>query len=150
MIAVIQRVKSARVSLSQDSAKNSSIGPGLVVLLGVGGDDSEMDVNIIATKLAKLRIFADDNQKMNLDIVTVRGELSLISQFTLLADTTGGNRPSFIKAAPPELARDLYEKLARNLSARSVPVKTGFFGEYMTIEAVLDGPVTLYLNSKEL
>jgi len=121
----------------------------MIVLLGVSRDDTEADLNKIAAKLLKLRIFADENGKMNLDISAAKGELLLISQFTLLADVTGGNRPSFITAADPQLAKDLYEELAKKLRT-DVAVQTGFFGEYMQIETILDGPVTIYLDSKKL
>ena len=150
MIALIQRVSSARVYVESDPDRVNAIGPGMVVLLGVSQADTEADCNKIAAKLRKLRIFTDENGKMNLDISAAKGELLLISQFTLLADVTGGNRPSFITAAPPELAKDLYQKLAQKLSETDVAVKTGFFAEYMQIETILDGPVTIYLDSKKL
>ncbi len=149
MIALVQRVAGTSVSVAGNPDQTSAIGRGMLVLLGVSHDDSQTDLNQIAAKLIKLRIFADENGKMNLDISAAKGELLLISQFTLLADTTGGNRPSFIKAAPPELASDLYQKLAEMLKA-DITVKTGFFGAYMTIETILDGPVTIYLDSKKL
>ena len=150
MIVLVQRVSQATVVVKTEPERKNSIGSGMVVLLGVGRDDTEVDLNKIAAKLLKLRIFADENGKMNLDISSAKGELLLISQFTLLADTTDGNRPSFIKAADPQLARDLYQKLAQKLSQAGIPVKTGFFGDYMQIETILDGPVTIYLDSKDL
>ena len=150
MIALVQRVSQATVIVKTEPERKNSIGSGMVVLLGVSRDDTEADLNKIAAKLRKLRIFADENGKMNLDISAAKGELLLISQFTLLADITGGNRPSFITAAPPELAKDLYQKLAQKLSETGIGVQTGFFGDYMQIETVLDGPVTLYLDSKKL
>ena len=150
MIALVQRVSQATVIVKTEPERKNSIGSGMVVLLGVGRDDTEVDLNKIAAKLLKLRIFADENDKMNLDISSAKGELLLISQFTLLADTTDGNRPSLIKAADPQLARDLYQKLAQKLSQAGIPVKTGFFGDYMQIETILDGPVTIYLDSKDL
>ena len=150
MIALVQRVSQATVIVKTEPERKNSIGSGMIVLLGVSRDDTEADLNKIAAKLRKLRIFADENGKMNLDISAAKGELLLISQFTLLADITGGNRPSFITAAPPELAKDLYQKLAQKLSETGIGVQTGFFGDYMQIETVLDGPVTLYLDSKKL
>lgn len=150
MIALVQRVAAAAVSSAGNPDQTNVIGRGMLVLLGVGRDDSQTDLDKIAAKLVKLRIFADENDKMNLDITAAKGELLLISQFTLLADTTGGNRPSFIKAADPKPAKELYEKLARRLGQADVAVKTGFFGAYMTIETILDGPVTIYLDSKKL
>ena len=150
MIVLVQRVSQATVVVKTEPERKNSIGSGMVVLLGVSRDDTEAALNKIAAKLRKLRIFADENGKMNLDISAAKGELLLISQFTLLADITGGNRPSFITAAPPELAKDLYQKLAQKLSETGIGVQTGFFGDYMQIETVLDGPVTLYLDSKKL
>ena len=150
MIVLVQRVSQATVVVKTEPERKNSIGSGMVVLLGVSRDDTEADLNKIAAKLRKLRIFADENGKMNLDISAAKGELLLISQFTLLADITGGNRPSFITAAPPELAKDLYQKLAQKLSETGIGVQTGFFGDYMQIETVLDGPGTLYLDSKQL
>src|SRR3989344_5454755 len=116
MIVLVQRVSQATVVVKTEPERKNSIGSGMVVLLGVSRDDTEADLNKIAAKLRKLRIFADENGKMNLDISAAKGELLLISQFTLLADITGGNRPSFITAADPELAKDLYQKLAQKLS----------------------------------
>lgn len=150
MIALVQRVAGASVSSAGNPDRTEAIGRGLLVLLGVGRDDSQTDLDKIAAKLVKLRIFADENGKMNLDIITAQGELLLISQFTLLADTTGGNRPSFIPAADPQLASDLYQKLAHRLFEAGIAVKTGLFGAHMTIETILDGPVTIYLDSKKL
>ena len=149
MIALVQRVSQATVIVKTEPERKNSIGSGMIVLLGVSRDDTEADLNKIAAKLLKLRIFADENGKMNLDISAAKGELLLISQFTLLADVTGGNRPSFITAADPQLAKDLYEELAKKLRT-DVAVQTGFFGEYMQIETILDGPVTIYLDSKKL
>lgn len=150
MIALVQRVAKASIYSADNPDRTETIGQGLLVLLGVGRDDGQTDLDKIAAKLVKLRIFADENGKMNLDISAAKGELLLVSQFTLLADTTGGNRPSFIPAADPEPAKEFYQKLARLLSQAGIVVKTGFFGEYMTIDAVLDGPVTIYLDSKKL
>ena len=150
MIALVQRVSQATVIVKTEPERKNSIGSGMVVLLGISRDDTKADLDKIAAKLIKLRIFADENDKMNLDISSAKGELLLISQFTLLADVTGGNRPSFIKAADPQLARDLYQKLAQKLSQAGIPVKTGLFGDYMQIETILDGPVTIYLDSKDL
>lgn len=150
MIALIQRVSFATVYPKEKPTQKNSIGPGMVVLLGVAADDTVADMEKIAGKLAKLRIFADEANKMNLDIASVHQEILLISQFTLLADVKGGNRPSFIKAAEPQLAKDLYENLAAKLATQIQKVKTGFFGEYMIIETALDGPITIILDSKSL
>lgn len=150
MIALVQRISRASVSVKNDPSRTNSVGLGLIVLLGVGEDDTDVDLKKLATKLAKLRVFADEASKMNLDIISAKGELLLVSQFTLLADVSGGNRPSFIKAAEPKLARELYKQLAQNLTTAGIPVKTGFFGESMEIKATIDGPVTIYLDSKKL
>lgn len=150
MIAVIQRVRSARVSLSQDPTKNNSIGSGLVILLGVGDDDNQQDEAKLVTKIAKLRILSDEADKMDLTIIEKKQEILVISQFTLLANLAGGNRPSFIKAANPQTAKEYYEKFIADLVAAGIPTKQGFFGQYMIIDIVLDGPVTIVLDSKKL
>ncbi len=150
MIAVVQRVKSAKVGLNDHPDQSSSIGPGLIVLLGVGSDDTETDVSKLTSKLLKLRILSDKADKMNLSILEKRQEVMVISQFTLIADLKGGNRPSFIKAAPPEVAKKYYEKFISDLVAAGIPTKQGFFGGYMIIDLVLDGPVTIVLDSKKL
>lgn len=136
----MQRVKRANVG----SAK---IGEGLLVLLGIKKDDSEKDAEQLATKLSRLRVMADENGKMNLSVAGVGGSVLVVSQFTLHADTSGGNRPSFIDAEEPEKAKKLYELFIEKLRANGIEVQTGTFGNYMRISAVLDGPVTiLYLD----
>lgn len=140
MRLVIQRVKKARVN-------DVKIGPGLLVLLGVGQKDSVKEAETLARKLAKLRVMADRDGKMNLSINEVKGEILVISQFTLHAETKGGNRPSFIRAASPNLAKQVYEHFIAALRNEGVLVKNGTFGSYMKITATLDGPVTiLYLD----
>ncbi len=124
------------------------IGPGFAVLLGVARDDTEADAEFIADRIMGLRIFADAAGKMNLALGAVGGELLVISQFTLLADTSGGRRPSFIKAAPPELARPLYEHFISLARDRGVKVETGEFGADMEVALVNDGPVTIILDSR--
>ena len=124
------------------------IGPGFAVLLGVARDDTEADAEFIADRIMGLRIFADAAGKMNLAMGAVGGELLVISQFTLLADTSGGRRPSFIKAAPPELARPLYEHFISLARARGVKVEAGEFGADMEVALVNDGPVTIILDSR--
>lgn len=140
MRLVVQRVKTAKVG-------QAKIGPGLLVLLGVGKKDSLKEAEDLADKLIKLRVMADKEGKMNLSVSDAGGEILVISQFTLHADTSGGNRPSFISAASPKAAREIYEHFVAVLHAKGVPLKTGTFGNYMEISAVLDGPVTiLYLD----
>jgi len=140
MRLVVQRVKRAKVG-------DAAVGVGYLVLLGVGKGDSVDGAKALADKLLKLRVMADDKDKMNLSIGDAKGEILVVSQFTLHADTTGGNRPSFIKAADPKLAKEVYEYFVSELRKSGVPVQTGTFGNYMEIEAILDGPVTiLYLD----
>lgn len=140
MRLVVQRVKEARVG-------EAKIGLGLLVLIGVGKNDSEKEAKIFADKLSKLRVMADKEGKMNLSVSDVGGEVLVVSQFTLHADTKGGNRPSFIQAALPDTAKEIYEHFISELRAKGISVKTGTFGDYMQIQSVLDGPVTiLYLD----
>lgn len=126
-----------------------AIGHGLLVLVGVGGQDDETDVEYVAGKIRDLRIFADDAGKMNRDVGEAGGAVLLVSQFTLLGDARGGRRPSFIQAAPPELARALYEGVAAALRARGLHVETGEFRAHMDVSLVNDGPVTILLDSKK-
>jgi D-aminoacyl-tRNA deacylase len=121
---------------------------GFAVLLGVARDDRETNAEFIADRILGLRVFADEAGKMNLGLGAVAGELLVISQFTLLADTSGGRRPSFIKAAPPETARPLYEHLVSLVRTRGVRVETGEFGAHMELGLVNDGPVTIILDSR--
>ena len=146
MRAVVQRVSRAEVVVGGRCV--GRIGVGFAVLLGVARDDTEADADFIADRVLGLRVFADDAGKMNLAIRAVGGELLVISQFTLLADTSGGRRPSFIKAAPPEIARPLYEHLVSLARARGVKVETGEFGAHMELGLVNDGPVTIILDSR--
>jgi len=144
MRAVIQRVTSARVSV--DEAAVGEIGPGLLVLLGVGRDDTPAVADRIDDRIARLRIFGNDDGKFDLSVVDTGGEILVVSQFTLLADTTKGNRPGFSDAARPELARPLVERFCAALSGRGVSVATGVFGAMMSVELVNDGPVTIILG----
>jgi D-tyrosyl-tRNA(Tyr) deacylase len=147
MIAVIQRVCQARVEI--DSIVHSSIGNGLLILLGIGDTDSASHADWLASKIAKLRIFSDSDGKMNLDIQSVQGELLVISQFTLFADPYQGNRPSYIRAARPEKAIPLYEEFVQLLEEKSgIPVKTGVFGADMKVNLCNDGPVTITINTE--
>jgi D-tyrosyl-tRNA(Tyr) deacylase len=145
--AVVQRVSSARVRV--DGAVVGEIGRGLLVLLGVARTDTPADVAVIAGKIAGLRIFDDDAGKMNLAVGEVRGGVLVVSQFTLLGDCRGGRRPSYIDAAPPEIANALYESVVTALRDSGLAVATGTFRAHMAVELVNDGPVTLLLDSQK-
>lgn len=143
MRLVVQRVKRAQVTSTSTGKVLGKIGIGLFILLGVKKGDGENEVEILAQKLEKLRVMKDGQDKMNLSIKDVNGEILVVSQFTLNADTSGGNRPSFINAEEPEKARSLYELFIAKLRNSGIKVETGSFGDYMEISALLDGPVTI-------
>jgi len=145
MKIVVQRVKNARVSVEGSDKIVGEIARGLFVLVGIKKGDTTKEAEVLAEKLTKLRIMADEGGKMNLSVLDVKGEILVVSQFTLIADTTGGNRPSFIDAADPKIAREIYEQLISSLKEKGVKVSSGSFGDYMRIEALLDGPVTIIL-----
>ena len=145
MIALIQRVREARVDISGETA--GAIGPGLLVLVCAEPDDTEAQADRLVAKLLKLRIFPDDAGKMNRSVQDVpEGGLLIVSQFTLAADTSGGNRPSFTGAAPPDLGRRLYETVLRLAGERHPRVASGRFGADMKVHLVNDGPVTIPLT----
>jgi D-tyrosyl-tRNA(Tyr) deacylase len=146
MRAVVQRV--TRASVTVDGQVVGRIAHGMLVLLGVGDDDGQADVEFMVEKLLGLRIFSDDEGKMNRSLVDCGGAMLVVSQFTLLGDCRKGRRPSFVKAAPPELGEQLYEQFVRDASARGVEVATGVFRAHMDVELVNDGPVTLLIDSK--
>lgn len=147
MRIVIQRV--LRASVSIDGATHSTIGPGLLVLVGVETGDTEADARWLADKTAALRIFPDDNGVMNRSVTDAGGELMAVSQFTLTASTRKGNRPSYIRAAAPDTSLPLYGDYCRILSERTgYPVATGVFGADMKVELVNDGPVTIIIDSR--
>ena len=147
MIAIIQRVSQASVTI-EDKIKGE-IGIGFLVLLGITHSDTDEDLDWLSKKIIGLRIFSDEEGKMNLDLVTVKGNILLISQFTLHASTKKGNRPSFIEAAKPEIAIPLYEKMVIKLSTDlGKNIKTGIFGADMKVALVNDGPVTIIIDSK--
>jgi D-tyrosyl-tRNA(Tyr) deacylase len=146
MKAVVQRVSRAAVRVDGETV--GAIEAGLLVLLGIAKGDGEADVDALVEKLATLRIFADGQGKMNLSIVDVSGQLLVVSQFTLLGDTSRGRRPGFDQAAPPADARRLYESAVDRLKGRGLSVQTGIFGALMEVELVNDGPVTLLLDCK--
>lgn len=143
MKAVIQRVLSAK--LDADGSLVSEIGRGYVIFLGVGKGDTESDADYYIKKIPPLRIFEDENGKINKSIKEVSGEILLVSQFTLYADASHGNRPSFIEAESPEKAKELYLYVAEGLKKTGIEVKLGVFGADMKIEQVNDGPFTLLL-----
>jgi D-tyrosyl-tRNA(Tyr) deacylase len=142
--AVVQRVLRARVVVRGETV--GAIGPGLCVLLGVALDDTGENAERLAAKIARLRIFENDAGKFDLSLLDVGGEALVVSQFTLIAHTSKGNRPSFSDAAPPEQAEPLYEAFCRALSELGLRVETGVFGTRMQLELVNDGPVTLVLS----
>lgn len=145
MRAVLQRVSRAAVRV--DGAVTGEIGTGLVVLLGIGRGDTLADAKFLVDRIVGLRIFADSEGKMNLNLDQARGALLVVSQFTLYADTRKGRRPSFLDAAPPEEAIPLYEQFLELARARNVVVETGVFAAMMEVELVNDGPVTIVIDS---
>jgi len=147
MRAVVQRVSRAEVRIEGRIA--GQINQGFVILLGVATGDSEADAAHLVDRILGMRIFADDAGKMNLSIAQVNGALLVVSQFTLLADTNSGRRPSFTKAAPPTEARRLYEHFLSLARIRGVKVETGEFGATMEVDLVNDGPVTIILDTRE-
>lgn len=147
MRAIIQRVKKASVEV--DNSIVSSINEGLVVLLGIENEDNENDIDWISSKITGLRIFNDHNKVMNNSIIDVNGEIIVVSQFTLHASTKKGNRPSYIKAAKSEFALKLYEKFLINIGEKiNNKLKSGIFGAEMLVKIENDGPVTIFIDSK--
>lgn len=147
MRAVIQRVSSASVSI--DKKIKSSIDLGLLILLGIEEFDTDDDINWLASKITRLRVFNDESRVMNLSVMDVNGGTLVVSQFTLHASTKKGNRPSYIKAAKPDIAIPLYEKFIKKLGEESgKQVQTGEFGAMMEISLVNDGPVTIIIDTK--
>ena len=147
MRAVVQRVSRARVIV--DDRVAGEIADGLVVLLGVGGDDTSAVAAGLAEKISNLRIFEDDLGKMNRSLLDVKGSALVVSQFTLYGDTRGQRRPSFVAAAPPDLAKKLYEEFTEALRNLGITVRTGIFGAMMSVELVNEGPVTILLDSEK-
>ena len=148
MKAVIQRVTNAKVTV--DGEITGEIGQGFLVLLGVTEDDTEKEMKLLAKKVAEIRIFTDENDKMNLSLDKVDGEVLVVSQFTLCADLSHGRRPSFIKSAKPDKANKLYEQFCDELRTLGVrKVATGVFGADMKVELLNDGPVTIVMNTDE-
>ena len=144
MKALIQRVKRASVTI--DSSLFSQIGFGMLVLLGVEKGDESVNADKLAEKIVNLRIFEDENGKMNKSLLDVNGEMLVVSQFTLCGDCKKGTRPSFDKSAPPEIANNLYEYFIAKVKEYSVPVQTGKFAAMMDVELINDGPVTFMIE----
>lgn len=148
MRLVVQRVDFAEVVSGNNVPEK--IGIGFLVLLGVGNKDSETDAVLLADKLSKLRIMADQNGKMNLSLLDTKASVLVVSQFTLYSDIKDGNRPSFINAKNPMEAENIYKHFISLLEKKGISVKSGFFGEHMKINAHLDGPVTIVMDSEIL
>lgn len=148
MRLVIQRVNQANVQVfGQEIA---SCGKGLLVLLGVTHDDSIEDVEYCVSKTLGLRVFEDEDEKMNLSIEDIKGEILVVSQFTLYGDVRKGRRPSFVNSAKPDKANELYEEYVKYLQKENIPVSTGQFGADMKVELINDGPVTILVDSKKM
>ena len=147
MRAVVQRVTSAKVTVGE--RVTGEIGPGLLVLLGVEQGDGPADLQYIVSKVRDLRIFADADGKMNQSVLDVQGGVLVVSQFTLSGDARNGRRPSFASAAPPQIARALYEEVVRELQSSGLQVATGEFQTMMQVSLVNDGPVTILLDSRK-
>src|SRR6266487_6355380 len=147
MRALLQRV--SRASVTVEGQVVGQIGQGLLVLLGIGQQDSELQVKTLADKIVYLRIFGDDEGKMNRSLLDIGGEVLVISQFTLYADTRRGRRPSFTNAAPPTVAEPLCERFMDVVAAYGLKVVGGVFGAHMDVELLNDGPVTIWLDSEE-
>ena len=145
MISLIQRVKNAFVIVNNNIIGEINIG--LLVLIGVAEGDDEKDVNYIAEKIVNLRIFSDENDKFNYSLLDIKGELLVISQFTLLGETRKGRRPNFSKAAKPDVAELQFNKLIEKLKTFDIYIQTGLFGAHMEVSLCNDGPVTLILDS---
>ena len=148
MRAVLTRVKSASVTI--DGRVNGKIGQGFLILLGVGPNDTEKECRYLAEKALGLRVFTDENDKMNLGLDAVNGEVLVVSQFTLYGNCRKGRRPSFTDAAPPELGNRLYEQFLKECEALGFPPQHGRFGADMKVASVNDGPVTLILDTQQL
>lgn len=146
MRAVVQRITHAQVYVNEEVV--AVTGAGLLVLLAVGKEDGQEDLEYMVNKLANLRIFADDQGKMNLSVEETGGSILLVSQFTLYGDCRKGNRPNFMASERPIQAKAMYERLGRILSARGIPLTYGAFAEHMQVESTNDGPVTILLDSK--
>jgi D-tyrosyl-tRNA(Tyr) deacylase len=147
MKIVLQRVKSAKVTRVEDNKIVGEIKSGLFLLLGIKKGDTEKQANELVNKIIKLRVMSDENKKMNLSVMDSKSEILLVSQFTLYANTKDGNRPSFIDAEEPTKAKALYEYMVKKFKESGLNIQIGSFGDYMKIDCVLDGPVTIVLEN---
>ena len=147
MRILIQRVKKARVCVSEREV--GAIGHGLLLFIGVSADDTDEDIQYLRRKVLGMRLFSDEAGKMNLCLEQVQGEVLCVSQFTLFARTKKGNRPSFVDSAPSEQAERLYEEFVSVLREQGVKVATGIFGAHMEVESINDGPVTIWMDSRD-
>lgn len=147
MRSVVQRVSKASVEVEQSVI--GKIGPGLLVFLGVGQEDDLKDMEYLVEKIIGLRIFQDEEDKMNLSLLDIKGELLVISQFTLYGDARKGRRPSFSASANPDMAEELYNKFIRSCIDKGIKTETGIFGADMKVNIVNDGPVTILIDSKK-
>ncbi|MGM0395772.1 MAG: D-aminoacyl-tRNA deacylase [Bacillota bacterium] len=147
MRAVVQRITSGRVLVNDEVV--GEIGNGLLVYLGVGGNDTDSDLEYMVNKITGLRIFEDENEKMNLSVQDVEGEILAISQFTLYGDARKGKRPSFTDAASPDMGDDFYKKFIQKTSEMGINTQSGVFGAHMKVDYVNDGPVTILLDSSK-
>ena len=148
MRAVVQRVLQASVAIN--GQLHSKIGAGFLVLLCVMDGDGEADISYMIKKLTGLRVFEDGQGKMNLAIGDIKGEMLIVSQFTLAGDARHGNRPSFIQSAPPQIGQDFYQRVCRGIAQAGIPVQTGVFAADMQVSLINDGPVTILLDSRKL
>jgi D-aminoacyl-tRNA deacylase len=148
MRAVVQRVSRAKVTVNAETT--GEIGPGLLVLLGIGSEDTQADADYLVDKIVGLRIFEDDGGKMNLSVADTKGAVLVVSQFTLYGDVRRGKRPSFDAAAPPQTARELYGYFVAQVRAKGIRCETGRFQEMMRVELVNEGPVTILLDSTKM
>ena len=150
MRALIQRVKRASVTINSQIQIIGKINEGLLIFLGVGEDDTEKQVQYLVEKCTGLRIFTDEQDKMNLSVKDIKGEILVVSQFTLYGDCKKGKRPSFVRAARPETAIPLYESFIAHCKNTGLNIQTGEFGADMQIELINDGPVTIWLDTEEM
>lgn len=148
MKALIQRVKNAKVTVKGEIV--GQIGTGFLVLLGVAPTDTQKDIEFLVDKIKNLRVFEDENEKMKLSLLDVKGEVLIVSQFTLYADCKGGRRPSFADAAAPEFAKEMYIKFVQEFKKAGITTQEGVFGAMMDVSLVNAGPVTIILDSKEI